>query len=363
IRFEVRDIAYLQAPPQAYGAVVCNPPYDERLAADAALYRTLGDALQRTVPAWRASLLCGSAELAFATGLRAGKKYQLFNGALECALIVCDPIAVPRRAPSAEPQVLSDGAQMVANRLRKNLQKFRKWRAREGVECFRAYDADLPEYAAAIDVYQQADGLRERFLHVQEYAAPATIPEADVRRRRNELLAAAREVFEVPGERVALKSRERGKGGSKYGRFEQRNEFVHVREHGALLRVNLFDYLDTGLFLDHRPLRGLMAAQSRGRRFLNLFCYTGVASVEAAVAGASATTSVDLSGTYLQWCADNLALNGQSGARHQLIQADALAWLEAERAQYDVVFCDPPTFSNSARAEDFDLQREHVRLL
>ncbi|NEL42026.1 MAG: 23S rRNA (guanine(2445)-N(2))/(guanine(2069)-N(7))-methyltransferase, partial [Xanthomonas perforans] len=98
--------------------------------------------------------------------------------------------------------------------------------AREGIECFRVYDADLPEYSAAIDVYQQADGDRRVFLHVQEYAAPATIPEADVRRRLGELLAAAREVFEVPGERVALKSRERGKGGSKYGRFEQRNEFI-----------------------------------------------------------------------------------------------------------------------------------------
>src|SRR5690606_24449048 len=124
------------------------------------------------------------------------------------------------------------------------------------------------------------------FLHVQEYAAPATIPENDVRRRRNELLAAARDVFQVPPEQVALKSRERGKGGSKYGRFEKRDEFVVVQENDALVRVNLFDYLDTGLFLDHRPLRRIMADQVRGKRFLNLFCYTGVASVQAAVAGA-----------------------------------------------------------------------------
>ena len=362
IAFAVCDVAALPSPPQADGTVVCNPPYDERLAADAALYRQLGDALKRAVPGWRASLLCGSEDLAFATGLRAGKRYQLFNGAIECTLIVCDPVAVPQRE-AATPRALGEGAQMVANRLRKNLQKTKKWRARQGVECFRAYDADLPEYAAAIDVYQEADGARRLFLHVQEYAAPATIPEADVRRRRNELLAAAREVFQVPAEQVALKTRERGKGGSKYGRFEQRGEFIHVREHGALLRVNLFDYLDTGLFLDHRPLRGMMAAQAKGRRFLNLFCYTGVASVEAAVAGAAATTSVDLSGTYLQWCADNLALNGLGGTRHRLVQADAVAWLEAERGQYDVVFCDPPTFSNSARADDFDIQREHVRLL
>ncbi len=363
IWFGVRDVADMQVPPQEIGCVVCNPPYDERLAADAMLYRRIGDALKRAVPQWRASLLCGSADLAFATGLRARKTYQLFNGAIECALIVCDPIAVPARENDGQPRELSEGAQMVANRLRKNLKKFKNWLSREGVSCFRAYDADLPEYAAAIDVYREDGGKGRIFLHVQEYAAPATIPDADVRRRRNELLSAAREVFQVPAEQVALKSRERGKGGSKYGRFEQRGEFILVRENDALLRVNLFDYLDTGLFLDHRPLRRHMAEESRGKRFLNLFCYTGVASVQAAVAGASSTTSVDLSGTYLQWCADNLALNGKGGSQHTLVQADAVTWLESEKNRYDVIFCDPPTFSNSARADDFDIQREHVRLL
>ncbi len=362
IRFTRADVADLAAPEQEIGAVVCNPPYDERLAADPALYRALGNALQKAVPQWRASLLCGNDELAFATGLRAGKKYQMFNGALECALIVCDPIAVPGRDP-AQPRELSEGAQMVANRLRKNLKKFKSWRAREDITCFRAYDADLPEYAAAIDVYEEDGGQRRTFLHVQEYAAPAAIPENDVRRRRNELLAAAREVFGVPPEQLSMKSRERGKGGSKYGRFEQRDEFIVVRENNALLQVNLFDYLDTGLFLDHRPLRRMMAEQVRGKRFLNLFCYTGVASVQAAVAGAASTTSVDLSATYLQWCYDNLALNGQGGNQHLLVQADAMAWLEGDRGQYDVIFCDPPTFSNSARADDFDVQREQLKLL
>ena len=362
ICFEVRDVSALQAPPFARGTVVCNPPYDERLAADAALYRTLGNALQRTVPQWRASLLCGDAELAYATGLRASRKYQLFNGAIECALIVCDPVGLLRQE-SATPRELSEGATMVANRLRKNLRKFKAWRQREGVSCYRVYDADLPEYAAAIDVYTEEGGEARSFLHVQEYAAPEEIPELDVRRRRNELLSAARSVFELPEERIAMKSRERGKGGSKYGRFEQRGELLQVRESGALLQVNLFDYLDTGLFLDHRPLRRHMAQESRGKRFLNLFCYTGVASVQAAVAGANSTTSVDLSGTYLEWCASNLSLNGFAGVQHRLVQADALRWLEAEKNRYDVIFCDPPTFSNSARAEDFDIQREQVRLL
>jgi 23S rRNA (guanine2445-N2)-methyltransferase / 23S rRNA (guanine2069-N7)-methyltransferase len=136
-----------------------------------------------------------------------------------------------------------------------------------------------------------------------------------------------------------------------------------VREGDARLRVNLFDYLDTGLFLDHRPLRRRIFQEARGRRFLNLFCYTGAATVQAAVGGAAQTTSVDLSATYLQWLADNLRENDIGGPAHRLVQADAMAWLEADTGRYDLVFCDPPTFSNSSRAEDFDVQREHVRLL
>ncbi|TWH99067.1 23S rRNA (guanine2445-N2)-methyltransferase / 23S rRNA (guanine2069-N7)-methyltransferase [Luteimonas cucumeris] len=365
IRWQVASVEELQPMTKvdaSQGLVVCNPPYDARLAADAALYRTLGDALKRAVPTWRASLLCGDAELAHATGLRAQKKYQLFNGALECALIVCDPIATPWRELAA-PAVLSEGAQMVANRLRKNLKKLKSWREREDVGCYRVYDADLPEYSAAIDVYTEADDPGQRWLHVQEYAAPAEIPEADVRRRLRELLSAAQDAFALPHERIATKTRERGKGGSKYGRLDQRGQWMVVREGDVRLRVNLFDYLDTGLFLDHRPLRLRIAEEAEDTRFLNLFGYTGAASVHAAVGRARQTTTVDLSATYLQWCSDNLRENAIGGARHQLVQADVLTWLGADRGQYDLIFCDPPTFSNSARADDFDLQREHVRLL
>lgn len=366
IAFDVRDVAQLAAIETERGLVVCNPPYDARLAADPMLYRTLGTALKRVVPGWKASLLCGDAELARATGLRAAKKYQVFNGAIECALIVCDPILPPQkeRPVEAEPQTLSEGARMVANRIRKNLRASKSWRSREGVTCHRVYDADIPEYAAAVDVYI-GDVTGELWLHVQEYAAPAEIPEATTRRRLQELLAGARDAFAVPRERVAVKTRAKGKGGSKYadsGAFK-RGETLDVREGVALLRVNLFDYLDTGLFLDHRPMRLRIAQEARNARFLNLFAYTGAATVHAAVGGAAQTTSVDLSATYLQWCSDNLRLNGLGGARHRLVQADVLQWLLADRGEYDLIFCDPPTFSNSARADDFDVQRDHVRLL
>ena len=350
----------------AAGLVASNPPYDQRLAADPALYRALGAALKATVPQWRASLLCGDRELAHATGLRAKKTYQLFNGALECTLLVADPLAPAPRARDEAPMQLPEGAQMVANRLRRNLRKLKAWREQEGVACFRAYDADLPEYAAAIDVYATDAAPPQTWLHVQEYAAPAEIPEETQRRRRQELLAAAREVFAVPRERVALKTRARGKGGSKYadvGQSAGRGELLTVREGAARLRVNLFDYLDTGLFLDHRPMRMRLYDEARDARFLNLFGYTGAATVHAGLGGARQTTTVDLSATYLEWCADNLRENGLGGTRHRLVQADALAWIEADDHEYDLVFCDPPTFSNSKRARDFDVQASHVRLL
>lgn len=370
VDWQAKDVAELADAPNAEvpGVVACNPPYDARLAADPALYRALGDALRRAVPGWRASLLCGDADLARATGLRAKKVYPMFNGALECALLVADPVA-PARVEASAPVELSDGARMVANRLRRNLRRLKSWRASEGVDCYRAYDADLPEYAAAIDVYAEAAGEHpgRSWLHVQEYAPPADIPEQVARRRLGDLLAAAREVFDVPRERVALKTRTRGKGGSKYAQFREGGQpgagRIVVREGAALLQANLFDYLDTGLFLDHRPLRLRIAREARGRRFLNLFCYTGAATVHAATGGALETTSVDLSPTYLQWLGDNLRVNDIGGPQHRLVQADALAWLEADRGRYDLVFCDPPTFSNSKRADDFDVQAAHVRLL
>jgi 23S rRNA (guanine2069-N7)-methyltransferase / 23S rRNA (guanine2445-N2)-methyltransferase len=359
------DVSALGHLHDARGLAVCNPPYDIRLAADPALYRALGNALKSSVPAWRASLLCGDAELARATGLRASKRYQVFNGAIECTLIAVDPIAPPPREP-IQAHALSEGAQMVANRLRKNLRKLKPWREREAVSCFRAYDADLPEYAAAIDVYATDETPPRTWLHVQEYAAPADIPEPLQRRRLNEVLAAVREVFAIDRENIALKTRARGKGGSKYAReqhFDVRGEFIVVREGNVRLRVNLFDYLDTGLFLDHRPLRTRINEEAEDTRFLNLFGYTGAASVHAAAGRARTTTTVDLSATYLQWCADNLQQNGFGGSKHRLVHADAVAWLEGEQGEYDLIFCDPPTFSNSKRAEDFDVQAEHVRLL
>ena len=362
IQFERQPVSRLAAPKQEIGLVVCNMPYNQRLQADPALYKEMGNALKQQVPNWRAVLLCGSDDLAYATGLRAQRKYAFFNGSVECTMLVCNPIDVPRKE-SAEPKLLSDGGLMVANRLQKNLKKFDKWAKQNGVSCYRVYDADLPEYAAAIDMYPEADGERRLFLHVQEYEAPSEIPEQDTQRRFRELLQAVEQVFALPRAQVSVKKRKRGKGGSKYGRMDETHDFIQVAEGQAKLWVNLFDYIDTGLFLDHRPMRMRLAKEAAGKRFLNLFCYTGTASVQAVMGGAVASTSVDLSATYLDWAEANFELNDIQGGSHQLVKADVTEWLGNCRQKFDLVFCDPPTFSNSASAEDFDVQKDHVAML
>ncbi|AHX14051.1 50S rRNA methyltransferase [Dyella jiangningensis] len=352
------------SPPPGYtrGLVITNPPYGERLGDRAEmprLYRALGETLRERFAGWRAAVLAGDAELGHAIPLRAEKKYALYNGALETVLLVFELHAHSETPREVKP--LSEGAQMLRNRLEKNLRHLRKRLEREGIACWRAYDQDLPEYAAAIDVYGQDAG--GPWLHIQEYRAPADIPAETARHRLREIVRVAGEVLGVPRERIALKTRERGKGGSKYGQFDQRGEFIEVAEGGLHFLVNLTDYLDTGLFLDHRLVRGKVRELAKGRRFLNLFAYTATASVYAADGGAQDTTSVDLSATYLDWASRNLALNGFTGAKHRLMQADAMTFLQRDRERYGLIYVDPPTFSNSKRAEDFDVQRDHVKLL
>lgn len=356
----------------APGLVICNPPYGERLGERsqlASLYRAFGQRLRTEFVGWRAAVIVADDELGHALGLRADKRYTLYNGALECRLLIFDLAEAAPRERVEKP--LSEGAQAVANRITKTQRHLRKRFEREGISCYRVYDADIPEYAAAIDVYTAVaregaapdEASPQIWLHVQEYAPPREIPEALARERLRDLVRGAGVALDVPRERIASKTRYRAKGGSKYGRLERRDEFLVVEEGGLKFRVNLFDYLDSGLFLDHRPARARIRASARGTRFLNLFCYTATASVHAAAGGARTTTSVDLSATYLEWAARNFTLNGIGGPAHRLVQADVLEWLRHDRGEYDLIFVDPPTFSNSKRAEDFDVQRDHARLL
>ena len=373
VMLDKHSAEYLQAPAGfATGLVITNPPYGERmgdLATLPALYKALGERLRAGFAGWRAAVLTSEPELERALGLRPDKQYVLFNGAIECRLDVCE---VRDQAAASAAATLSPGAEMVANRIRKNLRNLRKELSRTGVTCFRAYDADLPEYAAAIDVYRGwpedsadigNDALAQTWLHVQEYAPPESIDVNAAKTRWRDLLHAARAATDVPRERLVIKTRTRGKGGSKYGRFDVRDEFLVVEEGGLRFRVNLYDRLDTGLFLDHRLVRACVRELARDRDVLNLFAYTGAASVYAAAGGARSTTSVDLSPGYLEWASRNLVLNGFEGREHLLARADAMTFLAETPARYGLIYVDPPTFSNSKRAGDFDVQRDHVALL
>lgn len=354
------------------GLVVCNPPYGERLGDTASLvylYQKLGEVLRERCPGWQAAIFTGNPDLGKRMGIRSHKQYALFNGALPCKLLLMkleaqsyltgkagESYASASQESPASQARLSESAQMFANRLRKNLKTLGKWARQQGIDCYRLYDADMPEFAVAVDWY---DG----WVHVQEYAAPASISEDKAQARLQDVLVALPQVLGVAPERIVLKQRQRQAGKQQYQRMDQRGQFLEVCEGQVRLLVNLTDYLDTGLFLDHRPMRLRLASEAAGKRFLNLFCYTATASVHAAVAGARSTVSVDLSKTYLDWARRNLSLNGLSDL-HRLERADVMQWLEADRGEYDLIFIDPPTFSNSKRLDDvFDVQRDHVRLL
>jgi 23S rRNA (guanine2445-N2)-methyltransferase / 23S rRNA (guanine2069-N7)-methyltransferase len=298
----------------------------------------------------------------------------VWNGAIECRLLRFAPGERKARREASRGVVIDDpataqtpGAQMFANRLRKNLARLGKIARREDVGCWRLYDADMPEYALAIDLYtgaEQDEG--RRWLYVQEYAPPATVDAAAARRRREEALAVLPEVTGVPLADIRLRTRRKQQGSGQYEKRRGSEEFHTVEEAGLKLRVNLDGYLDTGLFLDHRVTRTRIGREARGKRFLNLFCYTGVATVHAAAGGAASSLSVDMSRTYLDWAAANLELNGLAGPRHQLLQADAIRWLAEQPTapSFDLVFLDPPTFSNSARMQGvLDIQRDHAALI
>ena len=364
IHVERREVAVLAAPSGEFapGLLVVNPPYGERLGEVEALqevYGTLGDRLKEQFVGWKAAIFTGNVELGKKLGLRAKKMHTLYNGALECKLlhIEVQPENFVDRHRAPAKVTLSEGATSFANRLHKNLKTLGKWAKQTGISCYRLYDGDIPEYAVAVDLYGG-------WVHVQEYQAPKEIDERKAAQRLREVMAVLPEVLEVPGERIFLKVRKQQKGREQYGKFGEQGQFIEVREGAARLLVNLSDYLDTGLFLDHRPTRLLLGELAAGKRFLNLFAYSGAASVHAALGGAASTLTVDMSQTYLDWAKKNLALNGFSGGNHRLERSDCLDWLGRAKGEFDLIFLDPPTFSNSKRMEGtFDVQRDHVELL
>jgi 23S rRNA (guanine2445-N2)-methyltransferase / 23S rRNA (guanine2069-N7)-methyltransferase len=371
VHIERRELVAAR-PTAARGLMVTNPPYGERLGEERAvqeLYRSLGSVLLEHFPGWEAAVLTGNPQLGRELGLRARRVHRFFNGPIECRLLRFEvspehvlAVRKPGELLPVDPaKAETAGARMFTNRLRKNLAGLGRWAQREQIKCYRLYDADMPEYAFAIDLY----GGAADHACVQEYAAPDTVDPEKARARRAEVLAVLPGVLRVPIERIHLRTRRRQRGAQQYAKRATTGEFHAVEEGGLRFLVNFTDYLDTGLFLDHRLTRARLRDLAAGRRFLNLFAYTGTASVYAAAGGARATTSVDLSRPYLEWAERNMALNRFDAAAHRFVQADCLQYLTgAPRAAFDLVFLDPPTFSNSKRMlGTLDVQRDHVELI
>lgn len=351
---------------QQLGLVITNPPYGERLSEVADmqyLYQHLGERLSQDFIGWELAVFTGNSELGKAVGLRSHKQYSFYNGAIKSQLLMysletTNRFADRRQASGEIPlQALSEGAQMFANRVVKNRKQLSKWVKQENIQCYRIYDADMPEYAVAIDIYHD-------WLHVQEYAAPKTVDAEKAQRRLEEVMLALPQALQIPEARIVLKQRRQQTGKDQYQTHDEKGEYIQVEEGGCKLLVNLNDYLDTGLFLDHRPVRQKIQHLAQGKRFLNLFCYTGTATMHAVQGGAHNSLSVDMSATYLSWGKKNLALNGFSDQVHQFEQHDCMEFIKHHKGEYDLIFLDPPTFSNSKKMIGvLDVQRDHAWMI
>ncbi|HSC76886.1 MAG TPA: bifunctional 23S rRNA (guanine(2069)-N(7))-methyltransferase RlmK/23S rRNA (guanine(2445)-N(2))-methyltransferase RlmL [Pseudomonadales bacterium] len=372
------------APRGKTGLLICNPPYGERLNDDPdlpGLYASLGEKMS-AMHGWHGAVLTSDKSLAQAIGLRSHRSYRFDNGKIPCRLYLFElnernhfkAVLAVRQDELCTEESLSDNARMLFNRLQKNWQKLQPWLKKEGIGCFRLYDADMPEYAFAVDVYKNA-GNGELHVHLQEYAPPKTVDELGAARRREETQLAVSAALALPLSRVHFKRRERQRGeksqykkqtDSKIQAAEERahdNRFK-VQESGHTFLVDMQTYLDTGLFLDTRPVRKLLAKKARGKRFLNLFAYTASATVYAAKAGAASSLSIDMSATYIDWAKNNFSANSVDTRKHHLLVADCMQWLEEANEEFDLIYLDPPTFSNSKRMQTtLDVQRDQVNLI
>ncbi len=343
------------------GTILFNPPYGERIGELPELVENFvlfGQKLKSQFIDWRVAILTSNVELLAMLKLSSFKRYKFKNGPLDCqfALYNVDQKQLAKDAVNPQSSFSEEDSDF-ANRLKKNTKTLKGWLKSNQIDCYRLYDADIPEYNVAIDIYGD-------YLVIQEYAAPKTIDEQKAKKRLQEVLYWAPKVLHVPTDKVILKTRAKQTGKNQYQRVDKSKQSITVNEHGALFKINLWDYLDTGLFLDHRKTRQIVAKKSKNKSLLNLFAYTGSVSVQAALHGASAITTVDMSNTYLNWAQDNFALNKLNGHKYQFIQADCLDWLKKNTSTFDIIFIDPPTFSNSKRMEDsFDVERDHVALI
>lgn len=372
IDFSVKDFTKLteEDKPADKGFIVTDPPYGERMKVVDAdrLYQGIGNTIQNVFKGWKATILTGNQELLSNIDMKPERTNTLYNGGILCQaahyIVFTDEEreAMIRKAEEKKAirlsTPLSPGAEMAYNRLVKNLAEIKGKMEAQGVTCYRIYDADMPEYSAAIDVYEG------KWINLSEYAPPATIDPDAAERRLNELILATERATGIDIERIYVKQRQMQKGKNQYTKLASSNRFNIVRENGLRILVNFQDYIDTGIFLDHRPVRAMIQEMAEDKRFLNLFCYTATATLNAIRGGAVSTVSVDASSTYLDWAMENMKVNGYStNFGNYFYKSDVLEWLWDTYDRYDLIFCDPPTFSNSKNRNSFDVQRDHVKLI
>jgi 23S rRNA (guanine2445-N2)-methyltransferase / 23S rRNA (guanine2069-N7)-methyltransferase len=360
VRVERSAIADV-SPPRGTGLIVANPPYGERMGTPVEVARTLGELstlLHVCAPGWRAEVIVGeqAPHEKLGLGRDPGESIAVDNGPIACLLLggTTGDGSVP--ASSHAPKI---DASPFAARLRKNLARLAPWARRFGVSCYRVYDDEIPSFRATIDRYGE-------HVHVQEYRAPSSVDPELAQARLDAMIDAVTRELAVPRERIHVKQRRPQTKGAQYGRMDERAEEIAVTEGGATFLVNFTDYLDVGLFLDHRALRrmvGELVSQRPRARVLNLFAYTGSFSVVAARAGAH-TTTVDLSQTYLAWAERNFAANALDVRRHRFVRADCTRWLDEADGTWDLVVLDPPSYSASkAMVSTFEVQRDHAALV
>lgn len=414
IHFQRRDFEDVSSK-RDYGCLITNPPYGERIGEIEEierLYQSMPGVLRR-MKTWSHYVLTARLDFEALVGQKASKRRKLYNGRIECAFFQfhgprkpkgkleggtgkleagsgtedvessgvessdlgspVEPLALPPLNPvtlappvlppqafgGLKPEAERQAAEF-ANRLAKRARHLRKWPTKRGITCYRLYDRDVPESPFAVDRYEDS-------VVVSEYERPHDRTPAEHADWLDLMMRTLAKTLEVPRGQVFLRRRERQRGDTQYDRLGKESETRIVNEGGLRFRVNLTDYLDTGLFLDHRQTRGMFREAAAKKRVLNLFAYTGSFSVYAAAGGATTTTTVDLSPNYLEWAGENLRLNGfEPGGTHQLVRDDSRQFVHLlpREPAFDLAIVDPPTFSNSKRIDDdWDVQRDAVPLL
>jgi 23S rRNA (guanine2445-N2)-methyltransferase / 23S rRNA (guanine2069-N7)-methyltransferase len=368
VHFQQRAFADLTSK-RNFGCTIMNPPYGLRMGEEqetAELYRSFPEVLRR-LKTWSHFILSARDDMEQLVGQEADRRRKLYNAKIPCTYYQFfgpKPAEIRHDEPKAQPafgglrEEARRQSEEFANRLTKLARHLRKWPSR-GITCYRLYERDIPEIPLVVDRYEDA-------LHIAEFERPHDRTAAEHADWLDLMVRTAAEALDVPRELAFLKHRERQRGDLQYERVSEAGVEKVVTEGGLKFLVNLSDYLDTGLFLDHRITRGMVRDQAAGKRVLNLFAYTGSFTVYAAAGGAASTTTVDLSANYLDWAQENLRLNGLNGPQHQFVREDSLEFVErlSPKETFDLAVVDPPTFSNSKRLDyDWDVQRDHTLLL